>query len=99
LEEHRNDLKNLGPSDENGQVTQPGTYFTKDTILSIYDAMTESIRTGIPYQTRLDPPHSPPVDSEGNFIPWLSGIRATGQHIFIRRDSKRRREKVDGWST
>lgn len=33
-----------------------GSYRTKDTILSIYDAMQGAIRTGQPYQTRLDPP-------------------------------------------
>jgi hypothetical protein len=33
-----------------------GTYRTKDRILEIYDAMTEAIRTGRPYQTPLDPP-------------------------------------------
>jgi hypothetical protein len=33
-----------------------GTYRTKDTILEIYDAMAEALRTGQPYQTRLDPP-------------------------------------------
>ncbi len=65
----RKDIKRTTITDENGEVTQPGTYITKDTILSIYDAMTESIRTGVPYQTRLDPPPGPPVDSEGNFIP------------------------------
>ena len=32
-----------------------GDYRTKRVILEIYDAMTESIRTGHPYQTRLDP--------------------------------------------
>ena len=37
-----------------------GTYRTKDTILAIYDAMSESIRTGRPYQTRLDPPPADP---------------------------------------
>jgi hypothetical protein len=36
-----------------------GEYRTKRVILEIYDAMVESIRTGQPYQTRLDPP---PVD-------------------------------------
>ena len=29
-------------------------------ILEIYDAMAESIRTGQPYQTRLDPPLADP---------------------------------------
>jgi hypothetical protein len=37
-----------------------GTYRTKDIILEIYDAMTESIRTNQPYQTRLDPPPADP---------------------------------------
>ena len=37
-----------------------GTYRTKDTILEIYDAMTESLRSGQPYQTRLDPPPADP---------------------------------------
>jgi hypothetical protein len=33
-----------------------GSYRTKDTILEIYDAMTEAMATGQPYPTRLDPP-------------------------------------------
>lgn len=33
-----------------------GTYRTKDSILEIYDEMAEAIRTGKPYQTKLDPP-------------------------------------------
>ena len=33
-----------------------GDYRTKRTILEIYDAFQESIRTGTPYQTRLAPP-------------------------------------------
>jgi hypothetical protein len=33
-----------------------GEYRTKRTILKIYDAMQNSIATGQPYQTRLDPP-------------------------------------------
>ena len=33
-----------------------GDYRTKRTILEIYDALAESIRTGQPYATRLDPP-------------------------------------------
>ena len=53
-----------------------GTYRTKDTILSIYDAMAEAIRTGQPYQTRLDPPTGPPADEQCNFLPlpeWKPG--------------------------
>jgi hypothetical protein len=41
-------------------VEAHGTYRTKDTILSIYDEMAEAIRTGKPYQTRLDPPPADP---------------------------------------
>ncbi len=37
-----------------------GSYRTKDTILGIYDAMQDSIRTDRPYQTRLDPPPADP---------------------------------------
>ncbi len=32
------------------------------------------MKTGKPYQTRLDPPSGPPADGEGNFLPlpqWL----------------------------
>lgn len=38
-----------------------GTYRTKDTILAIYDAMQTAIRTGIPFQTHLNPPPGPPT--------------------------------------
>ncbi|MFN8710448.1 MAG: hypothetical protein ACK526_20060 [Planctomyces sp.] len=51
--------------DDSGQITQPGTHITTDTILVIYVAMTESISTDQLYQTRLDPP----TDAEGNLIP------------------------------
>jgi hypothetical protein len=33
-----------------------GEYRTKRLILEIYDAMSEATRTGVPYETRLDPP-------------------------------------------
>jgi hypothetical protein len=39
-----------------------GTFRTKDTILSIYDALTAAITTSTPYETKLSPP---PAD------PWL----------------------------
>jgi hypothetical protein len=38
-----------------------GHYRTKETILQIYDALAESIASGIAYQTRLDPPPSDPT--------------------------------------
>ena len=38
-----------------------GEFRTKELILDVYDAMTEAMRTGVPYQTILDPPpgHGP----------------------------------------
>ena len=46
------------------------TDLAENAILAIYDAMTESIRTGHPYQTRLGPPPGPPVEP----LPeWNSG--------------------------
>ena len=53
-----------------------GEYRTKNSILQIYDAVPAAIRTGQPYQTRLDPPPGPPSDAQGNFIPtaqWSPG--------------------------
>jgi hypothetical protein len=37
-----------------------GEYRTKRAILEIYDEMAEAMRTGTPYQTRLDPPPADP---------------------------------------
>jgi hypothetical protein len=37
-----------------------GEYRTKRIILEIYDAMAEAERTGVLYQTRLDPPPADP---------------------------------------
>jgi hypothetical protein len=41
-------------------VKEVGEYRTKRVILEIYDAMAEAERTGVPYQTRLDPPPADP---------------------------------------
>jgi hypothetical protein len=44
-----------------------GTYRTKDTILKIYDAMTEAKATAVPYQTPLTPsPGEGPVTRKGD---------------------------------
>lgn len=56
-----------------------GDYRTKRVILEIYDVMQQAMRTGQPYQTRLDPPPGPPADAQGNFIQpadWTPEIRA-----------------------
>ncbi|MFN8710446.1 MAG: hypothetical protein ACK50J_27555, partial [Planctomyces sp.] len=82
----RKDIKHTTITDENGQFTHPGTNITKDTTLSIYDAMTESIRTGVLYQARLDPPSGPPIDSNGNFIPMAQWDKSNWpQHIHAAR--------------
>lgn len=65
----RKDIARTEVKNDAGEVIQEGRYITKDTILEIYDEMAEAIRTGQPYQTRLDPPPGPPTDAEGNFIP------------------------------
>lgn len=41
--------------------TKHGHYRTQQTILQIYDALTESIATGQPYQTLLNPPPADPA--------------------------------------
>ncbi len=46
-----------------------GDYRTKRIILEIYDAMQGSVRTGQPYQTRLDPPPGPPAVSLPDWQP------------------------------
>ncbi len=38
------------------EVEKYGHYRSKETILRIYDQLTEAIRTGSPYQSPLDPP-------------------------------------------
>jgi hypothetical protein len=43
-----------------------GEYRTKRVVLEVYDAMAESDRTGVPYQTRLDPP---PADARCGYPP------------------------------
>jgi hypothetical protein len=45
---------------KNDEKAHGGVYRTKVAILEIYDAMAEAIRTGKPYQTRLDPPPADP---------------------------------------
>ncbi len=50
-----------------------GEYRTKRVILEIYGAMAEAARTGISYQTRLDPPPADPRCTHPNTPPtWLT---------------------------
>jgi hypothetical protein len=55
-----------------------GEYRTKRVILEIYDAMAETVRTGIPYRTRLAPP---PADPSCRHPKKKIGILAFGSLI------------------
>ena len=66
----RKDIKRTELLTDAGEVVQEGTYLTKDTILSIYDEMQRAIDTDQSYQTRLDPPPGPPLDVDGNVVPF-----------------------------
>lgn len=85
----RKGIKRTTVTDESGQINQPATYISKDTILSIYDEMQTAINTGYHYQTCLDPPPGPPVNADGNFVPtakWDSN--SWPSHIHIRREAE-----------
>jgi hypothetical protein len=59
--EHAEYIADTFPIMKQRDEEQHGEYRTKRVILEIYDAMAESIRTGQPYQTLLDPPPGPPA--------------------------------------
>ena len=44
------------PIFESNELKVHGEYRTKRVVLEIYDEMADAVRTGKPYQTRLDPP-------------------------------------------
>ena len=56
----RRDITRTEVTDQDGLLVKKGTFITKDTILEIYDKMQEAIRTGVAYQTRLNPPPADP---------------------------------------
>ncbi len=64
-----------------------GDYRTKRVVLEICDAMQEAIRTGQPYQSRLDPPPGPPRDAEGNFVRYAQIAGNPPPHIHLPRDA------------
>ncbi len=64
-----------------------GDYRTKRVILEIYDAMQEAMRTGRPYQTRLDPPPGPPQDPDGKFVPYAQIADNPPPHIHLPQDA------------
>lgn len=71
-------------------IERHGSYRTKEAILSIFDEMAEAIRTGGPYQTRLDPPPAngwtpPPLDEQSSAA---SGNAATASHLANAQASK-----------
>lgn len=62
-----------------------GDYRTKRVILENYDAMQEAVRTGNPFQTRLDPPPGPPRDVNGNFVTYANIASNPPPHIHLPR--------------
>lgn len=85
----RKDIKRTTILDDSGEVTTEGHYITRDTILRIYDQMAESITTGQPYQTQLQPPPGPPTDEEGNFIPLANWDEANWpRHVHQPREAE-----------
>ena len=54
--EHVDYVMNTFPIVKRRDVERYGSYRTKNRILETYDAMAEAMRTGVPYQTILDPP-------------------------------------------
>ncbi len=61
-----------------------GDYRTKRVVLEIYDAMQGAIRTGQPYQTRLDPPPGPPRNADGKFVSYAQIADDAPPHIHLR---------------
>jgi hypothetical protein len=66
-----------------------GEYRTKRVILEIYDEMAETMRTGIPYKTRLNPRPAPRLTNKATSSPSPTGNpaspnRETGPYTFIR---------------
>lgn len=56
---------------------------TQEATLSIHDAMAEAIRTGRPYQTRLDPPPALRPMQRATSFRWISGTRLSGRRTAI----------------
>lgn len=66
-----------------------GDYRTKRIVVEIYDAMQEAMRTGRPYQTRLDPPPGPRRDPDGKFVQYAQIADNPPPHIHQPRDAAR----------
>jgi hypothetical protein len=68
-------------------ATAYGEYRTKRVILEIYDAMADAIRTGVPYQTVLDPPPADPAvaypprpgEAPGRWVPIEERVPPAGR--------------------
>lgn len=74
----RKDIARTQVKSEGGEIVEEGRYITKDTILEIYDALTEAIKSGKPYQTKLNPA---PADQSRRHPKKKVGILAFGSLI------------------
>jgi hypothetical protein len=72
------DILETFPVVKKRDIAACGDFRTKRVILEIYDAMQEAMRTGEPYQTRLNPP---PADPNCCHPPLPLGILAYGSLI------------------
>jgi hypothetical protein len=79
----RKDEARTQETNEAGEVTKPGRYITKETILEIYDALAEAQRTGLPYVSKLDPEPGPPMTEDGKFVDYsdIPANRKTHIHL------------------
>lgn len=77
----RKDIARTTEKDAGGNVLKEGSFLTKDTILDLYDRMTDVIaenraaeaaghQSTARFKSTLVPPPGPPTDAEGNFIPY-----------------------------
>jgi hypothetical protein len=81
----RKDEARTQEKNEAGEVTKPGRYITKDTILEIYDALAEAQRTGQPYVSKLDPEPGPPMTDDGKFVDYSDIPANRKSHIHLPR--------------
>ncbi|MFZ4594507.1 MAG: hypothetical protein ACOYOF_09645 [Verrucomicrobiaceae bacterium] len=52
---------NTFPIAKRKDETKHGHYRTKETILQIYDALSEAMQSGVPYKPLLNPPPADPA--------------------------------------
>jgi hypothetical protein len=67
------------------EETFGGNYRTKQLILQIYNSLQESLSTGRPYISPLDPPPGPPIDRDGKFADYSKIATNPPAHVHLQR--------------